>query len=544
MGSAIPGLGESGHPVLSSAYPMPDSNPSQISPLSSDASFASWLLAKRNLVYTLAIPAALFWIVFYLQFTVDDSFISFRYGKNLIAHHVWNWNPSGTREEGYTSAVYAILGIIPALLHIAPSLFFKLVGLACIGTMLYRLRTASVSGIAFLLGIVLIGLHPWVWILSFAGLETPAYMLLLLEMAICVHRAQTVAPAWVYTVFLLLPLTRPDGIVFACVGVALFWYHRGAAPKRYAGFALAILIGAIYFLARWRYFHHLLPNPYYFKLATVPWVVIRSSLLDNLSESKGYFLVLILIAVLARKSYTRVFALTGIVLLLLLYAPHMMDMNYADRFYFQVAFPFLLFFLIAEDLAPIARVAAVVAAISLFSITVPFLRMELKYFPYWNWSDIDLGKQIAPFAANHTLITADGGAIPYYSNWTCYDIQGLGNYRIAKETVTVPLLQELHPDLMLLESFEPGPGVLNDGGLRSTPPHLRAEIAYILQSGAYDYVGDSDYLHIYNVEFLRKDTPQHDEIVRALQRNMRTSAAARLAMKDLILQRYVQWSDR
>jgi hypothetical protein len=505
-----------------------------------DVSIAYWLKARRNWIFVIALLGAVFWSVFYLQFTVDDAFISFRYGKNLVAHHVWNWNPSGTREEGYTSAVYTVLSIVPALLHVSPALFFKAVGLGCICLMLYRLRTVSSSSVAFLLGMLVVGLDPWMWLHAYAGLETPLYMLLLLEMAICVHRAAESSPRRVYALFLLLPLTRPEGIVFACVGVALYWICRGGAAKNLGGFALAFCFGLLYFFARWRYFHHLLPNPYYLKFAHLPWWRTRTILLNNLNEQKGYFLVLILIAGLARQFYTRSFAVCGILLLLLIYAPHDMQMNYADRFYFQVSFPILLFFLIAEDLVPMTRVAVVVATTFVFSISLPYLVTGLSYFPFRTQADIDLAKRLAPFAKNHSMLTPNAGAIPYYSNWTAYDFFGLGTYRIGPDKLTKSLLKELHPDLILVESTQPN---LKDFWTLGSYPNKYVEIEFLRESSEYEYVGESGCQEIYNVEFLRKDTPQHDEIVRALQENMRTSSQSNLSLKDLLLQRYVRWSD-
>lgn len=507
------------------------------SPLSSDAGFVGWIEANRRIVLAVAGLSALLWTIFYFQFTVDDAFISFRYGKNLVAHHVWNWNSSGPHEEAYTSALYTALSVIPAVLHLSPALFFKFVGLGCVGVMVYRLRAVSASPHAFLLGVLLIALHPWVWLHAFSGLETPLYMVLLLEMAICVHRAPVASAGWVYALFLLLPLTRPEGVVFAGVGVGLFWYRRGDAARHSGALVAVLLIAVLYFYARWHYFQHLLPNPYYFKLAPASWNETVANVLRNLTESKGYFLVLLLVCVFARRSYVRIFALCGVVLLLLLYAPHDMHMNYADRFYFQVAFPLLLFFLIAEDLAPMARLAGVIATVCLFSVTVPYLRTGLRYFPLRVQSDLDLGRRLAPFATGHTMLTPNAGAIPYYSGWVAYDFFGLGTYCVAHDGMSVGLLKELHPDLILVESTHPGEGVLSD----PTYSSKQAEIDFIRQSGEYDYVGESGMQQIYNVEFLRRETPQHDAMVRALRENMTVSASSRVSLKDLMLQRYVPW---
>jgi hypothetical protein len=101
------------------------------------------------------------------------------------------------------------------------------------------------------------------------------------------------------------------------------------------------------------------------------------------------------------------------------------------------------------------------------------------------------------------------------------------------------MFKEFHPDLILVESTHPGMGVLQE----PTYSSKQTEIDYIQQSGEYDYVGESGAPWLYNVEFLRKDTPQHDEIVRALRENMRSSANSKVTLKDILLQRYVRWSD-
>ena len=100
-------------------------------PAERDAAFARSVESRTTLWIALALLAGLFWTVLFFQFTVDDAYISFRYAKMLVEHHVWNWNPSGARVESYTSATYTVLAIVPALLHLPTALFFKLTGLAC-----------------------------------------------------------------------------------------------------------------------------------------------------------------------------------------------------------------------------------------------------------------------------------------------------------------------------------------------------------------------------------------------------------------------------
>jgi hypothetical protein len=185
-----------------------------------------------------------------------------------------------------------------------------------------------------------------------------------------------------------------------------------------------------------------------------------------------------------------------------------------------------------------ARLASAIAAVLLFSITVPYLVTALNYFPYRTQADIDLAQRLAPFAEGHTILTPNAGAIPYYSNWFSYDFFGLGTYRIGPDKLTVDYLKQIHPDLILVESPEPA---LKDFWSLGAYPNKAVEIEFLKESSDYEYVGESGCCQVYNVEFLRKDTPQHDQIVAALKQNMQSSSQSTLTFKDLLLQRYVRW---
>jgi hypothetical protein len=146
---------------------------------------------------------------------------------------------------------------------------------------------------------------------------------------------------------------------------------------------------------------------------------------------------------------------------------------------------------------------------------------------------------LAPFAAGHTLIAGDVGGIPFYSNWQSYDFAGLGTNSIAQHGLTVPTLESLHPDLIILYDAKPGPGLLEDGSWSGDPePNVRPIIQYIWQSGDYQYAGSAKSHSFYLVEFLRKDTLQHDAILATLQENTLTSTTG-ISLKSLLLQRYL-----
>ncbi len=519
---------------------MPKSVSIPAAPFSGDAdvSFAQWFESKRAVILFIAILAALFWTVLFFSFTADDAFISFRYGKNLALHHVWNWNPYGTREEAYTSALYTFIAIIPAFFHLSTVIFMKLIGLACIAVMVYRLITLSSSRIAVLLGVLLMTLGPVLWMQVYADLETPLYMMLILEMAIAADRAETTPPVWAYTLSLLLPLTRPEGLIFSCAGVLLFWKGRQSA-KQLVWFGLALALAISYFLARWHYFHHLLPNPFYVKVTHDSFRDLIGEMFNNVARYRGYFFALALSIWLSKNTVARTFAACSLLLMFLLFAPHDMAMNYGDRYYVQLTLPVLFFFLIADNIPRVSRFALVITALFVLAFTPIDILQSAKYSCNLDRAHFNLGHRLAPFAEGHTMIAPDVGGLPYYSNWFTYDFLGLGTQSIALHGVTVDSLQRMHPDLIVLYNQFPGPDLLHNGSwVGGTEATGRAIIQYINQSGQYQYAASSKSNGFYLVEFLRNDTPQHNQILAALQQNETTSQVP-LSLKRLLFQKYL-----
>ena len=227
----------------------------------------------------------------------------------------------------------------------------------------------------------------------------------------------------------------------------------------------------------------------------------------------------------------------AIVLVVVLFAPHDMAMNYADRFYVQLALPVVLIFLLLEDTVRIARLAALTAALFVLAFPPHEIVERLKYPANIARAHEDIGHRLAPFAVNHTLLAADVGMIPYYSGWFTYDYLGLATNSIAQHGVSTASLNAMHPDLIIVYSAAPGPGLLDGrswiGGTQETG---RAIVQYINQTQAFDYAGSSKSNGFYLVSFLRKDTPDHDAILKTLQENTQTSQG-NAGLKDILLQR-------
>jgi hypothetical protein len=152
-----------------------------------------------------------------------------------------------------------------------------------------------------------------------------------------------------------------------------------------------------------------------------------------------------------------------------------------------------------------------------------------------------LGKKLAPFAGNHTLLIGDAGAVPYYSGWMSYDFVGLCTNKVAIDGFTLVDLQALHPDLIVIYTDHPGPNMLGDPETRTFFATQAVVVDYLVRSGEYQYAGASRFSYFYLAEFLRKDTPDRPEILSALRQNTDSSARTNLAIESLLLQKYVPW---
>jgi arabinofuranosyltransferase len=150
-----------------------------------------------------------------LDYTVDDAFISFRYGRNLAEGLGLVFNP-GERVEGYSNLAWTLLFAGLYRLGGDPVLSIKLAGVA-LGALSLPLAVALArdaarsTAAALFTGFLLAGnvfLAVWLG----AGLETPLFSFELLAMVVCATRRRRAAYG---ATAALCCLTRPDGVAMA-----------------------------------------------------------------------------------------------------------------------------------------------------------------------------------------------------------------------------------------------------------------------------------------------------------------------------------------
>ena len=134
-----------------------------------------------------------FYTIILFQYTVDDSFITYRYAKTLISDGIWNWNPSRyVFEEAYTNFSYAVIAIIPEFFHINTLIFFKVFGGLLILYVSFRLIYLISDKLILFIALGFLLLNPYFYIHAYSGLETPLFIVLLFELIIALTKEEKV----------------------------------------------------------------------------------------------------------------------------------------------------------------------------------------------------------------------------------------------------------------------------------------------------------------------------------------------------------------
>ncbi|HTK68779.1 MAG TPA: hypothetical protein VL857_03180, partial [Candidatus Eisenbacteria bacterium] len=217
-------------------------------------------------------------------FLTDDSFISFRYARNLVHGHGLVFNPGGERVEGYTNLLWVLLlsgfGVFGLPMETMASVLSIAATLALFAIVVRFAWTRLPDGqkwIAVIPALLLAATRSFaVWATS--GLETRLFDFLLVAGVLrLVHEVEHVhadgspprplAP-WILG---LAALTRPDGLlVGGCAFLTAFvyqWRRSGRAPWRtaLAWWPMALLVGG-HFAFRRAYYGDWLPNTFYAKV--------------------------------------------------------------------------------------------------------------------------------------------------------------------------------------------------------------------------------------------------------------------------------------
>ncbi|MFW6597153.1 hypothetical protein ACQBAU_05505 [Propionibacteriaceae bacterium Y2011] len=470
----------------------------------------------------------LMWLSVFGGLTIDDAFITWRYAINLVDHGIWNYNPSYIDlVEAYTNPSFAFLAIIPAALGISIEVFFKFF-MGALGIVflvwMWRRPIPAWQRIGLL---VLTIANPIMHVHWWSGLETGLWiMVMTLVFTRMWERGEL---GWAgYGGLLLLALTRPEGLGY--LAVLVVWQlllKRTARQWLQTGVLLVVLGG--YWVARTLYFGRLLPNTFYAKTAghakttglafgavimvlicvLVPVLVMIA--VDRSPVRLGERIRRVVVPyrpgggdAVERARWTPVLmAVLAVGIQFVVYANSSLQMDYANRFAFQLVLPVLLVCLslpltgrrrvpaavalvmmavvvgviqasrmngvplvlamaglgLAVAAVATKRGRATVAATVLLAISVSLIPFQdalwmAIYRPRLQSTHVPVGKVLANYnAPGNVMVVHDAGVVPYESGWETIDVYGLATRRITDQEMTVEDLAEINPEVVIANRF-------------------------------------------------------------------------------------------
>jgi len=394
-------------------------------------------------------------LLFNLDHTVDDAFISFRYAENLVRGHGLVYNP-GERVEGYTNFLWVML-IAPFIaLSNDPEAAAKALGfIAAAGTLAAVVRfspgPASFREIAWVAPLFLASSPPFV-VWTTGGMETPLFTCLVTWSAVLAAEGlERGALAPVVGVLLgAAALTRPEGAGVAVVLAVLAWT---LGPRTLDGrrsflrcFGVFLLIFLPYFFWRWWYYRQLLPNTFYVKVGAGWPQVVRGLYYTHVFFAfGGYWLLLPLIGLRWSSGRRSALLLGGLTLALLGYTVFVGG-DALPMFRFLVPLLPAFFLLLAMGTAGLlerfgarrhvrpALLALLLVAV-LYAARVGFtgaphedVRRDIQEVSAWK----EVGAWLRAHASRDaTIAVIPAGAIPYVSKLRAIDMLGLNDATIA-----------------------------------------------------------------------------------------------------------------
>jgi arabinofuranosyltransferase len=190
------------------------------------AIWISALLAGAVVAFAVSRAVRLAWLA-------DDSFISFRYAWNFVHGHGLVYN-AGEYVAGYTNLLWTLLMAAAMAVGVTPEISSKVLGIACwlllAGVLAFRSwrhRDRAFLPLAAALVLLMDDYQTW----ATGGLETSLFTLLSVAGVLLASEPHAGTRRLVLAGSLLAAAvaTRPDGVVFAAVGVG----GRGSSIMMY-----------------------------------------------------------------------------------------------------------------------------------------------------------------------------------------------------------------------------------------------------------------------------------------------------------------------
>ncbi len=403
---------------------------------------------------------------------VDDAYISFRYGRNMMLGNGLVYN-AGEYVEGYTNFLWTVItspfttvkgidiSVFALSLGLLISIFnifflFRLIKL--FPEIFYNLPVHL-----FLLPIIFFVLDDSLAFWAIGGMEFPIYTLFILGIIYNYFKINEGANRLYYMLgfMMLCTMTRPEGnMIFA---VALL--HMILQRKKIENFKPLLLklilfytlFFTVYYGFKYFYYGHLIPNTFYAKGVTdlTMNIYLGAKYLALCTGARLYIFIFILF--IPFKKAIKDFKQSFLILFCLVYILYLIgvggDWMIANRFFVPIL-PLLYILSVIGLVYAVRKVAAafkngsytlnrvsgitvIILSVLLFSVTLGFLEYRqliikddnARYEKQWSMFGKWLKLNVSP---NTIIAVGPAGKIPYYSELYTIDMWGLNNEFIAK----------------------------------------------------------------------------------------------------------------
>lgn len=474
---------------------------------------------------------------FYYDYVIDDAFIGYRYSRHLAQGHGIVWNIGEDPVEGYTNFLWVVLNAAAIFCKVNPVVFSKILSSVAALAIIWILSIAGrqMHWSFALIFVGAIGFSSHFAFLTMQGLETAFTSMLmlltaLLTLKIITHPAKKFIFLWFLTAF-LSALSRPDTVPFSAglfIGILglLIYEKKMIALKEFLLFSIIfVVIGSLYMAWRISYFGYVFPNTFYLKMGTGTGIIKSAG--KNYVEDflrKMLFPYLILIGFLFGRHFNkeRLFRATPILLGCVFFGFYLLTIIPIQGHLWRFIYPVFPVFLLAiiycfADYQPkpcsIKGNAMYLLLLMLF-IAWPLHLISRTFYHKEKKTQHDrvlIGKSLA--GIDGTMLVSESGALPYYSDWKAVDTLGLNSEQITHKGLSIEIIEELAPDLVMLFSHIIGSGEYD--------PHQEKENFSITN----EYLVNEDFVAVaavyrsmgrYHYLFVRKDSELFNEIVNRL----------------------------
>jgi hypothetical protein len=270
-------------------------------------------------------------------------------------------------------------------------------------------------------------------------------------------------------------IARPEGVFLGCfllLAVLVARHGRGSKPILARYLAVFFTLGLAYFMWRWRYFGHALPNPFYKKGEfLLHWYTLKMAWRDLWRLGRPFVALLPLGLLETRARRAALFLLVAVLPFVGIWVLVSDETNYVGRFRYPVV-PIVLIGCVpvARALADRARAgwpalqrfsrtrvapwAGWAAALALTLALASAEHAAYRYAAPRRMGLYDAALVLRDYARHEfSLATTEAGLLPLYSGWRTLDAWGLNDAHVAQQGIDDAYLDTYRPEVIMIHAY-------------------------------------------------------------------------------------------